>query len=216
MLIDCAKEAGVKKVIYTSHTQTSLDSPFPYIREKAKIEHHLKNSGLKWGIVRPCAIFGRTVQESIMINNIAYLIRKFPVFPVPGDGNYYFQFVHAEDMARLIVEALESESNMDVDAVGPDKVTFRQIVEHCAKEMGTTCKVIPGINQSILNILTKPMNWYFDDILMDNNDLKLMTSGLTCSHEPPTGKISFLEWIREHKEDLGRQWTSSIKRYYKL
>lgn len=37
MLIDCAKKAGVKKIVYTSHTQTSLDSPFPYIKEKAKI-----------------------------------------------------------------------------------------------------------------------------------------------------------------------------------
>jgi nucleoside-diphosphate-sugar epimerase len=32
MLIDCAKEAGVKKIVYTSHTQTSLNSPFDYIR----------------------------------------------------------------------------------------------------------------------------------------------------------------------------------------
>ena len=60
MLIDCAKEAGVKKIVYTSHTQTSLDSPFDYIREKAKVEDYIKRSGLKWGFVKPCAIFGRT------------------------------------------------------------------------------------------------------------------------------------------------------------
>jgi uncharacterized protein YbjT (DUF2867 family) len=60
MLIDCAKEAGVKKIVYTSHTQTSLDSPFGYIREKAKVEDYIKKSGLKWGFVKPCAIFGKT------------------------------------------------------------------------------------------------------------------------------------------------------------
>lgn len=60
MLVDCAKEAGVKKIVYTSHTQTSLDSPYDYIREKAKVEQHIRNSGLQWGIVKPCAIFGRT------------------------------------------------------------------------------------------------------------------------------------------------------------
>lgn len=94
MLVDCAKEAGVKKIVYTSHTQTSLDSPYDYIREKAKVEQHIKNSGLQWGIVKPCAIFGRTAGESIMLNNIAYLIKRFPVFPLPGDGNYIFHFVH--------------------------------------------------------------------------------------------------------------------------
>lgn len=95
LLIDCAKEAGVRKVVYTSHTQTSLESPFPYIREKARVEQHLQASGLEWGIVKPCAIFGRTPEESILINNISYLIKRFPLFPMPGDGNYYLQFVHA-------------------------------------------------------------------------------------------------------------------------
>lgn len=109
MLIDCAKKANLKKVIFTSHTQTSLDSPFPYISEKAKVEQHLRESGLGYGIVKPCAIFGRTPQESILVNNIAYLVRKFPLYPVPGNGNYHLQFVHAQDMAELIVAAIESK-----------------------------------------------------------------------------------------------------------
>ena len=67
----------------------------------------------------------------------------------------------------------------------------------------------------MLLALTAPLNWYFDDILMDEHDLSLMTTGLTCSLEPPTGKISFLQWISQNKDELGREWTSSIKRYYK-
>jgi len=104
---------------------------------------------------------------------------------------------------------------MEVDAVGPEKVTFRQIIEHCAKEMNTTCKVIPHFSEKLLLQLTSPLNWYFDDILMDEHDLSLMTTGLTCSHDPPTGKRSFLNWISDNKDDLGREWISSIKRYYK-
>jgi nucleoside-diphosphate-sugar epimerase len=41
-----------------------------------------------------------------MINNIAYLIKRCPVFPMPGDGKYIFHFVHVEDMAELIVKCL--------------------------------------------------------------------------------------------------------------
>lgn len=161
LLIDCAREAGVKKVVFTSHTQTSVDSPFPYIREKAKVEKYLKESGLGWGIVKPCAIFGRTPEESIMINNMCYLIKRFPFFPLPGDGNYYFQFVHAQDMAELIVGCLQSDKNYEIDAVGPDKVSFKAIVEHCAKTFGTRCRPITGINKRLVNILTMPLNWYF-------------------------------------------------------
>jgi nucleoside-diphosphate-sugar epimerase len=196
MLIDCAREAGVKKIVYTSHTQTSANSPFDYIREKAKVEQYLKESGLKWGIVKPCAIFGRTANESIMLNNTAYLIRRFPVFPLPGDGNYIFHFVHVEDMADLIVKCLESEENLDLDAVGPERLSFKEIVQHTAKILNTTCVPVTGINKSLVLGLTYPMNWMFNDILVDKNDLDIMMSGLTCSLKPHTGKRSFLEWIK--------------------
>lgn len=214
-LIDCAKEAGVQKIIYTSHTQTSLDSPFDYIREKAKVEKHLKESGLKYGIVRPCGIFGRTPEESIMINNIAYLIRRVPFFPMPGNGDYIFQFVHADDMADLIFKSIESDGNEDVDAVGPDRISFKQIITETAKILNTTCIPVTGVHKKITTALSLPFNWMFDDILVDTNDLDLMTTGLTCSHAPPTGTRSLLKWIEENKKDIGKNWTSSIKRYYK-
>lgn len=215
MLVDCAKEAGVKKIVYTSHTQTSLNSPFDYIREKAKMEQYIKESGLRYGFVKPCAIFGRTSNESIMINNIAYLIRRFPVFPLPGDGNYIFHYVHVEDMADLIVKCLDSDENLDLDAVGPDRLSFKEIIEHTAKILNTTCIPVTGINKHLVLGLTKPMDWYFNDILVDKNDLDIMTSGLTCSLKPHTGKRSFLKWLYENKEDLGKEWVSSITRYYK-
>ncbi len=82
-----------------------------------------------------------------------------------------------------------------MDAVGPDKVTFKEIIEHCAKVFNVRCKVVTGINKNVALWLTYPMNWYFDDILVDKHDLDLMTTGLTCSHAPPTGKISLLNWI---------------------
>lgn len=84
--------------------------------------------------------------------------------------------------------------------MGPDKTTFKEIVEHCAKVFNSKCRVITGINKHIALGLTYPLNWYFDDILVDTHDLDLMTTGLTCSLSPPTGKISLLNWITENKE----------------
>ncbi len=34
-IVESAKRAHVRKIIFTSHTQSSLDSPIPYIRGKA-------------------------------------------------------------------------------------------------------------------------------------------------------------------------------------
>lgn len=81
--------------------------------------------------------------------------------------------------------------------------------------MNTTCKPITGIPSQICLGLTQPLNWYFNDILIDKNDLEIMTSGLTCSNDIPVCKRSLISWIRENKDTLGRQWISSVHRYYK-
>lgn len=130
-----------------------------------------------------------------MLNNIAYLIKRFPVFPMPGNGNYIFHFVHVEDMADLIVKCLHSSQNTEVDAVGPDRLSFKQIIQDTAKICNTTCIPITNIPKKLTVALTYPMNWYFNDILVDTNDLDLMMSGITCSLSPHTGKRSLLQWI---------------------
>ena len=71
-----------------------------------------------------------------------------------------------------------------------------------------------GINKNVSLALTAPLNWYFDDNLMDTNDLDIMTSGLTCSLSPPTGSRSLYKWIEDNKDNIGRNWVSSVKRYY--
>lgn len=113
------------------------------------------------------------------------------------------------------MKCLDSNENLDLDAVGPDRLSFKEIVEYTARTLNTTCIPVTGINKNLVLGLTYPMNWYFKDILVDRNDLDLMMSAITSSLKPHTGTRSFLEWIKENKSDLGKEWISSIKRYYK-
>ena len=53
------------------------DSPFPYFRGKAATEQALRESGLSHAIVRPTLVFG---PEDILVNNIAWALRRVPVF----------------------------------------------------------------------------------------------------------------------------------------
>ena len=39
---------------------------------------------MSYAILRPAVLFGK---EDILINNIAWFLRRFPVFGVFGDGN---------------------------------------------------------------------------------------------------------------------------------
>jgi uncharacterized protein YbjT (DUF2867 family) len=75
-LIQAAKDAGIQRIIHVSIANPSLDSPLEYYSGKAKLERAVMDAGLSYAILRPTVIFGT---EDILINNIAWFIRHFPV-----------------------------------------------------------------------------------------------------------------------------------------
>ncbi len=126
ILFDAAKRAGVKRVVHISITNPSENSELEYFRCKAKIEQLLANSGLSYSILRPAVLFGA---EGILINNIAFLLRKFPIFGVFGDGSYRLQPIYVDDLARLAVEKGKEEENSIINAIGPETFSYRELVE---------------------------------------------------------------------------------------
>jgi len=84
-LIRAAADAGVGRFINISITNPAEDSPLPYFRGKAVVERALTESGLSYAILRPTVLFGK---EDILVNNIAWLLRRLPVFGVFGSGEY--------------------------------------------------------------------------------------------------------------------------------
>lgn len=87
-LISACVDAGVQRIVHVSITNASADSPLPYFRGKGLLETEIIQSGLSYAIIRPTVIFG---PEDVLINNIAWLLRRFPVFAVPGAGDCRLQ-----------------------------------------------------------------------------------------------------------------------------
>ena len=98
ILMSAAAEAGVRKVVHISVSNPSLDSHLDYYAGKARTEEIVRESGLQWAIVRPTLIFG---PGDILINNIAWLLRKMPIFVIPESGRYRVQPVAGEDVAEI-------------------------------------------------------------------------------------------------------------------
>ena len=82
-------------------TKTLRDSELPYFRGKAQVEEMLKDLGVSYVIIRPTLVFG---VGDLLLNNMAWALRRFPVFPVYGNGEYPVQPVYAEDLAAQAVE----------------------------------------------------------------------------------------------------------------
>src|SRR5713226_1616242 len=101
-LIKAAEEAGMQRIVHVSITNPAQTSRLPYFRGKAILEQAIMDSRLSYAIIRPTVIFGI---EDILINNIAWLLRRFLVFPIFGSGKYRLQPIYVEDMADLVIDA---------------------------------------------------------------------------------------------------------------
>jgi len=101
-LIHAAEVAGVKRIVHVSITNPSIDSSLSYFRGKAGLERAIQSSPLSYAILRPAVLFG---EGDILINNIAFMLRRSPLFAIPGRGEYHVQPMFVDDLAELAVES---------------------------------------------------------------------------------------------------------------
>ena len=106
----------------------------------------MQDSSLSYAILRPTVLFG---VEDILINNIAWLLRRFPFFAQIGSGDYPIQPVYVDDLARLAVEAGAKDENLAWDAVGPDVFTFDGLIRLVAARIGGGDEVVKKLFDEI-------------------------------------------------------------------
>ena len=103
-------------------TNPSSESRLPYFRGKAQVEDMLVGLGVPYAIIRPTLVFG---VGDLLLNNMAWALRRFPVFPVYGSGDYPVEPVYVEDLAAQAVEAGSLSESSVADAAGPDTFSWR-------------------------------------------------------------------------------------------
>lgn len=209
-LIAAARAAGVRRIVHVSIANPSLESPLGYYRGKAQLEQTVIESGLSCAIVRPTVIFGL---EDILINNIAWFVRHFPVFAIPGDGRYSVRPIYVEDMARLMVEAAEQEENSVCDAVGPETFTFEELVRLISAKVGRPVRVV-RVPTHLAYLCTRLTGLVMRDIVLTWEEYKGLTSSLLAPEGPPTGDTRLSQWLSENREQIGRNYASEVARHY--
>ncbi len=211
-LIDAAKRAGVRRFVHVSITNPSMESPLPYFSGKAELERYLQNSGLSYAILRPTVVFGK---EDILLNNIAYLLRRFPVFVMPGSGEYQLQPIFVEDLAELAVREGQGTENKIVDAIGPETFTFAEMVGMIRTQIGSRARVLalpPGLAWSLAQIV----GWFVKDVVLTREEVVGLMENLLVTNSPPVGKTRFSTWAKENVQFLGAKYASELERHYRV
>lgn len=207
-LFDAAKKAGVKRIVHISITNPSENSKFEYFRCKAEIERLLRNSGLSYSILRPAVLFG---EDGILINNIAWLLRRFPVFGVFGNGNYRLQPIYVDDLAMLAVEQGKLDQDTVIDAIGPETFTYRGLVEEIGEIIGKPRPII-SIPPSAGFVAGYFLGKIVHDKLIIRDEIDGLMAELLYVDSPPAGRTRLTDWVRKNAATLGVQYASELAR----
>lgn len=210
-LMSAAVDAGVRKVVHISVSNPSVDSSLAYYAGKARAEAIVRDSGLQWAIVRPTLIFGA---GDILINNIAWLLRRMPVFVIPGLGTYRLQPVAGEDVADIAFWAAGVDGGITVDAAGPDTISYAELVEGVSIAVARRPRrlyVPPGLTITA----GKLVGLFVRDVVLTRDELEGLMNGLLVSHEPPRGRRRIDDWLLRSAETLGQNYASELTRHFR-
>ncbi|MHC4546800.1 MAG: SDR family oxidoreductase [Planctomycetota bacterium] len=207
-LIDAAKQAGVKRIVHVSITNPSEVTNLFYFRGKAVLERAVKESGISYAILRPTVLFG---QEDILINNIAWILRRFPLFGVFGDGSYKLQPIYVDDLAALAVEEGKRNENLTIDAIGPETFTYRELVETIGRAIGKPRPIV-HIPPQLGFMIGRLLGSVVGDVVITREEIQGLMENRLCTKSPPAGSTRLTVWMAEHAKDLGRWYSSELSR----
>lgn len=207
-LFDAARRAGLRRVIHVSITNPSIDSELEYFSGKARLENTLIESGLSYAILRPTVLFGK---EDILVNNIAWALRKLPVIVVFGDGQYRQQPIYVDDLAGLAVEQADNTDNVIIDAIGPETFTFRGLVETIGRIIGRPRRILsvsPGLGYLMAAIVGRLVG----DTFLTREEIAGLMQDLLCTASLPVGTTRLTDWATAHADTLGLRYASELAR----
>lgn len=208
ILFQAAHAAGVRRIVHVSITNPEIHSPLPYFSGKAELESALKNLGVSYCILRPTVLFGK---EDVLVNNIAWALRHLSVFGIFGRGDYRLQPIYVDDLAALAVQEACDNQNRIINAIGPETLSYRELVETIKQKLGSRSLIVsipPGAGYwacRLVGVLVK-------DIVITREEIQGLMEGRLHVDAPPQGTVRLTDWMEQHKESLGRHYTSEMAR----
>ncbi|MBT8460878.1 MAG: complex I NDUFA9 subunit family protein [Gemmatimonadetes bacterium] len=140
-LLVAALDARVQRIVYISALGAS-PAAGPYFRSRFQAEDAVMSSGLEHVILRPAVVYG---PSDHFVTAILAVLRKFPVFPMLGDGTFKLQPVAVEDMVDALTQSVERpdvEGGL-YEVAGPDRMSFVSIVRTVGEVSGLRRPILP-------------------------------------------------------------------------
>lgn len=139
-VLEAMRRAEVERLVVVS--STSAHSRFEF-RSAPRLTNEalLKESGLRWTVVRPSMIYGTELDHNM--HKLLRFLDRSPVFPVFGSGENLWQPVYYEDLSRGLYEALVREGAVGeiYDLPGARPLRYADLVRVAADALGKKTRI---------------------------------------------------------------------------
>jgi uncharacterized protein YbjT (DUF2867 family) len=214
ILIARAQAAGVRRIVHVSVSNASEASDLPYYSNKARIERLVQESGILYTILRPALVVGA---GDILVNNIAYFLRRLPVFTIFGDGSYRAQPMTVDAFADVAVEAVDGgHTNATLPVAGPSDWTFLDMVRAIRETVRSRAAIVRAPAWMALAGL-KVAGALLGDVVLTRDEVKGLTREYLCAAQPLRRGAGFDAWLADPAvaSMLGRRYESELARHFR-
>jgi uncharacterized protein YbjT (DUF2867 family) len=211
LLVDAAAKAGVRRVVHFSVSNASADGLTSYFRAKARVEAIVRTSGISYAILRPTLLYG---PGDILLNNLAWTLRRVPLFGIPGTGLYRVQPVLVTDVAELAVRLGQATDDVIVTAAGPEIYRFVDLVRLIRDRIRAPARVV-GVSPGLALVGSRVIGRIVHDRVLTRDEITELMTELLISAEPATCASPLSEWLESQAKVIGRQYSSELARNYR-
>jgi NADH dehydrogenase len=208
VLFWAAKKAGVTRIVHVSITNPDSTCTLPYFRGKAELESSLKGLGISFCILRPTVLLGK---EDVLINNIAWSIRHFPLAGVFGQGDYRLQPIYVDDLAQAAAQKVGENRDEVIEAIGPETFTYRELIAGIGRAIGVKRPII-SVPPVVGYWSCRLVGLFVGDVVITREEIRGLMEDRLYVDAPPLGATRLTDWIARHRDTLGRRYTSEMTR----
>lgn len=181
-ILAAAREQGIRRYLHMSANGTRPDGVAEYHKSKWAAEELVRAAGLDATIFRPSVIFG---PGDAFVNLLATIIRRSPLMPVIGDGEYSMAPVAVANVATGFVRALtQPESIGEIyHCCGPQTFTYNQLLDEIARALGhngVTRLHQPVLMMRSLSTLLEGLSFF----PITSGQLTMLLEGNVCDPQP--------------------------------
>ncbi|MCJ7519791.1 MAG: NAD-dependent epimerase/dehydratase family protein [Anaerolineaceae bacterium] len=178
-LLNAAREAEVKRILFLGRVGADKSSSYPVLRAKALAEDEVRKSGIPFCILKLTDVFGANDHFTL---EIASAIRHAPlVLPYPGGGKAIVQPLWIEDLlsVMMLIQEIKRFNNGVYEIGGGEFFEFTRIAR-TVMQLINKKKLLFQVSPAYLRIINLWFKSYKGSFPLSTRWLDLLAIDRTC------------------------------------